>query len=148
MAEDKDSGFDERKKHAPHRESEWGKLPEDHFGYASEEERLKKRGLEDWELVEKMSESQHHIPYWFIALFVLLLVVAVGFTFPLWGNRPDYHRSWFDWGMPGAVVYVTVATFVIYWMVDLRSVRREKKEAAKAKQNGGRDNTKQHADDA
>lgn len=148
MAEDKDTETDSRKDLAPHSESEWGKVPEDHFGYASEEERLRKRGLEDWEMVEKMSESQHHIPYWFIALFVLLIVMAVGFTFPLWGNRPDYHRSWFDWGMPGAVIYVTVATFVIYWIVDLRSVRREKKEAKAKQQGANRDNTKQHSDDA
>lgn len=147
MAEDRDTGMDKRKAFSPHSESEWGKVPENHFGYASEEERLKKRGLEDWELVEKMSESQHHIPYWFIALFVLLLVVAVGFTFPLWGNRPDYHRSWFDWGIPGAVIYVTVATFVIYWIVDLRSVRREKK-GTKVEEEARRANTTQHTDDA
>ena len=33
-------------------ESKWGVERDDHFGYASEEERLAKRGLEDWELVE------------------------------------------------------------------------------------------------
>lgn len=107
----------------------WGELRDDHFGYQSEEERLKKRGLEDWEMVEKIPESQHHIPYWFVLLFVVLLLIAVGFSFPFWGNRPDFHRSWFDWGLPGAVIYVTVAAFAIYWMVDLRAIRHEKKQA-------------------
>lgn len=115
----------------PVEEPGWGELRDDHFGYQSEEERLKKRGLEDWEMVEKIPESQHHIPYWFVLMFVVLLLIAVGFSFPFWGNRPDFHRSWFDWGLPGAVVYVSVAAFAIYWMVDLRHVRQEKKQAAK-----------------
>ena len=120
----------------PTEEAEWGEQRSDHFGYASEEERLRKRGLEDWELVSKIPESQHNIPYWFIALFVLLLVIGVGFNFPYWGNRPDFHRSWFDWGLPAAVVYVTFASFCIYWMVDLRSIRQEKKRRVKEQDEG------------
>lgn len=42
--------------------SQWGKETEGHFGYASDEERMAKRGLEDWELVEKISESQKGVP--------------------------------------------------------------------------------------
>lgn len=136
MANDTSDGADKPRHEIPPpvETPRWGEVRDDHFGYASEEERLKKRGLEDWEMVEKIPESQHHVPYWFIALFILLLVIAVGFSFPFWGNRPDFHRSWFDWGLPAAVVYVTVASFVIYWLVDLRAVRQEKK-AAKAKEN-------------
>lgn len=32
-----------------------GKLRDDHFGYESNDERLEKRGMEDWNLVEKNS---------------------------------------------------------------------------------------------
>ena len=63
----------------------WGKTPEDHFGYESDEQRREKRGLEDWELVEKISESQPGVPPWFIAVIVVVLLVAVGLSFP--GNR-------------------------------------------------------------
>ena len=135
MVKDTVSDTDEQSKTPkPVDEPGWGELRDDHFGYQSEEERLEKRGLEDWEMVEKIPDSQHHIPYWFVALFVLLLVIAVGFSFPFWGNRPDFHRSWFDWGLPGAVIYVTVAAFAIYWMVDLRHIRKEKKLAMQERQ--------------
>src|SRR3569833_2643732 len=47
---------------------EWGQVRNDHYGYDDEAERTTKRGLEDWELVEKMSDtSDHRIPYWFVA---------------------------------------------------------------------------------
>ena len=36
------------------KEAEWGETRNDHFGYSDEEERISKRGLEDWELVEKI----------------------------------------------------------------------------------------------
>ena len=59
----------------PVEETKWGEISSDHLGYDSEEDRLKNRGLEDWELVEKMSEtSDHKIPYWFFAIFVVLLL--------------------------------------------------------------------------
>ena len=38
-------------------ESKWGELRKDNFGYASDKERLEKRGMEDWELVEKIPDS-------------------------------------------------------------------------------------------
>lgn len=112
----------------PTKQPEWGEERGDHFGYASEEERLDKRGLEDWEMVENIPESQGHIPYWFIAVFVVLLLVAIGFNFPFWGDRPGHEREWFNWGLPAAVVYVTVASVIIYWLVDIKYQRAEKKE--------------------
>lgn len=106
----------------------WGETPSDHLGYASESDRMQKRGLEDWEMVEKMSEtSDHKIPYWFFAVFILLLVVAVGLTFPFWGVRPGYERSWFDWGIVAGVAWVTIMAGVIYYIVDYRHQREEKK---------------------
>jgi hypothetical protein len=44
---------------------EWGAQPDDNFGYASEEERRANRGLEDWEMLDQMSDSQPGIFAWF-----------------------------------------------------------------------------------
>lgn len=99
--------------------SEWGKRPDDHFGYSSEEDRLAKRGLEDWELVDKIPESQRNVPVWFIAVIAVVLLVAVGLSFPFWGDRPGYERSWFNWGFVFALVYIAVASTFVYFMVRL-----------------------------
>ncbi len=98
---------------------EWGKIPEDHFGYASEEERLNRRGMEDWELVEKIPESQKHMPKWFIVVVLMVLLMAFGLTMPFWGDRPDAPRPWFTWGHVAAVVYFGIAAGFIYFMVNL-----------------------------
>ena len=100
-------------------DSEWGRSPGDHFGYASEEERLEKRGLEDWELVDKIPESQRNVPIWFVAVILVVLLVAVGLSFPFWGDRPGYERSWFNWGFVIALVYIAVAGTFVYFMVRL-----------------------------
>ncbi len=99
--------------------SEWGKLPEDHFGYASDEERRAKRGLEDWELVEYIPESQKKVPKWFLAVVAVVLLVAIGLSFPFWGDRPGYERSWVNWGFAAAIVYLLVAGTFVYFMVNL-----------------------------
>jgi hypothetical protein len=116
MAEDKDPGA---KSELGTVSGEWGRQPEDHFGYASEEERLAKRGLEDWELVDKIPESQHNVPVWFIAVILVVLLVAIGLSFPFWGDRPGYERSWFNWGFVIALVYIAVAGTFVYFMVRL-----------------------------
>ena len=110
------------------KEPGWGEKSSDNFGYADDEERKDKRGLEDWEMVSSMEESQVGIPYWFIAIFFVLLIVAIGLTFPFWGNRPGYERPWFDWGIPAGVAWVVVMSFIIYYFVDLRHQLAEKKE--------------------
>ena len=99
--------------------SEWGKVPEDHFGYASDEERRNKRGLEDWELTEYMPESQKRVPPWFIAVVAVVLLVAVGLSFPFWGDRPGYEREWVNWGFGAALLYIVVAASFVYFMVNL-----------------------------
>ncbi len=98
---------------------EWGSLPEDHFGYASEKERLDKRGMEDWELVEKIPESQNHMPKWFIVVVLMVLLMAFGLTLPFWGDRPEAPRPWFTWGHVAAVVYFGIAAVFINFMVNL-----------------------------
>jgi NADH:ubiquinone oxidoreductase subunit 5 (subunit L)/multisubunit Na+/H+ antiporter MnhA subunit len=118
----------------PTQESSWGDNPEDNFGYKDNNERLNKRGLEDWEMVEKMGESDVSIPYWFIAIFVVLLLVAIGLTFPFWGNRPGFERPWFDWGIPAGAAWVIAMSFLIYYFVDLRHVFKERKRRKQQEQ--------------
>ena len=100
-------------------ESRWGEETNDHFGYASDEERLAKRGMEDWELVEKIPGSQKGIPYWFTGVVVAVLLVAVGLSFPFWGNRVGYERDWVDWGFVAALFYIAAASALVYFMVQL-----------------------------
>jgi hypothetical protein len=100
-------------------DSHWGKQPGDHFGYASDEERLAKRGMEDWELVEKIPESQKIIPYWFIAVVITVLLVAIGLGFPFWGNRPGVKPEWFNWGFLAAIFYVAAGAVFVYFMTQL-----------------------------
>ena len=100
-------------------EPHWGEIPQDHFGYASEEERLARRGLEDWELVQKIPASQRRVPYWFIAVVVIVLLVAVGLGFPFWGQRPGAKVEWFNWGFVAAIFYVAGAATFVYFMTNL-----------------------------
>jgi hypothetical protein len=104
-------------------ESQWGEHRKDNFGYASDEERLEKRGMEDWELVEKIPESQRNVPYWFMAVVVIVLLVGVGLSFPFWGLRPGVVVKWTDWvkdpGFLGSLVYITVSAIFVYYMVHM-----------------------------
>jgi hypothetical protein len=110
---------DPKKKNLTHVDSQWGEKPQDHFGYASDEERRAKRGLEDWELVETIPESQKKIPYWFLAIIVVVLLVAIALSFPFWGNRPGHEPEWFNWGFVAALFYIAAASALVYFMVQL-----------------------------
>ena len=96
----------------------WGEIPEDNFGYKSDEERKAKRGLEDWELVENISASQKGVPKWFFAVIVAVLLVAIGLSFPFWGDRVGYEREWIDWGFGVALLYLLVFGGFVYFMVN------------------------------
>ncbi len=100
-------------------EPRWGEKTHNHFGYASDEERRSKRGLEDWELVESIPESQKGIPYWFVAIIITVLLVAIGLSFPFWGNRPGQQQDWFNWGFIAALFYIAAASAMVYFMVQL-----------------------------
>jgi hypothetical protein len=100
------------------KDSKWGELPEDNFGYASDEERRAKRGLEDWELVEKIPESQQPVPRWFFGIIIAVVLVAVGLSFPFWGDRPGYEREWINWGFGAALLYIAVFGTFVYFMVN------------------------------
>lgn len=96
----------------------WGEIPEDNFGYSSDEERRAKRGLEDWELVEKIPESQEGVPRWFLGVIVAVLLVAIGLSFPFWGDRPGHEREWINWGFGAALLYLAVFGPFVYFMVN------------------------------
>ena len=99
-------------------QGEWGEIPDSNFGYASEEERKAKRGLEDWELVNSVPDCQERVPPWFYAVIVAVLLVAIGLSFPFWGERPGYEKeSWLDWGFGVAILYLLVFGTFVYYMV-------------------------------
>lgn len=111
----------DRKSDLTNEETQWGELRKDNFGYASNQERLDKRGMEDWELVEKIPESQRNVPYWFMAVVVVVLLIGVGLSFPFWGLRPGVVVKWTDWvkdpGFLGSLVYISVGAAFIYYMI-------------------------------
>ena len=100
------------------KEDKWGELPEDNYGYASTDERRAKRGMEDWEMVENVPKSQKGVPIWFLAVIVAVLLVAIGLSFPFWGDRLGYERAWVDWGFGGAILYLIVFGGFVYFMVN------------------------------
>lgn len=100
-------------------ESKWGETPDDHFGYSSDDERRAKRGMEDWELLESIPESQKGVPKWFIGVVIVVLLVAIGLSFPFWGDRPGYERDWINWGFGIALIYIAVASVFVHFMVRL-----------------------------
>lgn len=115
--------MDQKKSDLPTDNAKWGEVKQDNFGYASDAERLEKRGMEDWELVEKIPESQQNVPYWFMAVVVIVLMVGVGLSFPFWGLRPGVVVKWSDWvtdpGFLGSIVYISVAAVFVWYMVHM-----------------------------
>lgn len=105
----------------------WGELPDNHFGYASDEERRAKRGLEDWELVDSIPDSQKRVPPWFYAVVVAVLLVAIGLSFPFWGERPGYEKeNWIDWGFGAAILYLLVFGTFVHFMVNFYGSKYDK----------------------
>lgn len=100
------------------KDEKWGQVPEDNYGYSSDEERRAKRGLEDWELLESVPRSQKGVPKWFVAVIVAVLLVAIGLSFPFWGDRPGFEREWINWGFGAAILYLAVFGAFVYFMVN------------------------------
>jgi|GEM_PF-2503484 len=100
------------------REEEDAKRMANHFGYASDEERRRKRGLEDWELVDSIPTSQKPVPKWFIAIIVGVVFVSLSLSFPFFGRRAFSVFDWSQWsmGVIGAVVWIIAGSFFIYFM--------------------------------
>ena len=131
---------------------EWGEIPDSNFGYASDEERRAKRGLEDWELVDSVPDCQERVPPWFFAVIVAVLLVAIGLSFPFWGERPGYEKeSWLDWGFGVAILYLIVfGTFVYYMVAYYGSVEAADRDIVKKPESAsgsGSDSNDEQADD-
>jgi len=73
-------------------DNQWGNQPEDNFGYASEEERRAHRGLEDWEMVERMSDPQPGVFPWFRAVIGSVIVGVLLFLLFAYGLDFFIHR--------------------------------------------------------
>lgn len=72
--------------------NDWGARPEDNYGYSSEEERRSNRGLEDWELLDKMSEPQPGVFPWLKTVIGSVIVGVVLFlTFAYGLNYVIHH---------------------------------------------------------
>lgn len=100
-------------------ESKWGKEADNHYGYASDEERRLKRGLEDWELVNSIPTSQKRVPKWFLGIIVAVAFVAISLSFPFFGLRQGHPFNWGGWGFGviAAVVYLSVMGVFVMVMV-------------------------------
>jgi len=123
------------------KDEKWGQVPEDNFGYSSDEERRAKRGLEDWELLESVPRSQKGVPKWFIAVIVAVLLVAIGLSFPFWGNRPGYERDWINWGFGAAILYLAVFGTFVYFMVNKYSPSVDGLESGEDRKENSNDET-------
>jgi len=91
-----------------------------------EKEGRPKKGLEDWEMLQPRDEKPLRIPYWLIVSVAGLFITAVLLTFPFFGEREGYERSWFDSGLLVGVGYGVVILIAIYFLL-----RRSKKSKDK-----------------
>ncbi len=60
-------------------EDHWGEIPDNQFGYTDENERHAKRGLEDRELTESVTTSQHYFPKWLLHFTLISAVCAISY---------------------------------------------------------------------
>jgi hypothetical protein len=66
-------------------DNQWGEQPNDNFGYDTEEERRAHRGLEDWELLEGMSDSEPRLFDWLRTVTGSVIVGVVIFVAVAYG---------------------------------------------------------------
>lgn len=77
------------------------------------------RGMNTDDLLKSVEKDEHRIPKWFIAIIIMVLLVAYGLTLPFWGDRPDSPRPWFTWGHVAAFFYLVIAGGFVYMMTRL-----------------------------
>lgn len=90
------------------------------------EEKPKRRVLEDWEMIQPQEEKPIKIPFWAIILVSSLIIGAVVLTFPFLGVRDGFERPWLDWGLLIGVGYGVASLALIYFF--LRPSKKAKKE--------------------
>jgi len=85
-----------------------------------------RRTLEDWEMLQSREEPPLKVPWWFVAMVIVLLTTSVFLTFPLMGERKGYERPWFDWGLVAGVGYGIVFLVIIYFYMRGKKKARDK----------------------
>jgi len=80
-----------------------------------------KIGMTDEEIIASGSglESKDRVPKWFLAIIVVVVLVAYGLTVPFWGDRVDSPRPWFTWGHLAALAYILVFGGFVYVMTTM-----------------------------
>ena len=81
----------------------------------------KHKGMSDDEIIAsgKGLESSNRVPKWFIAIVVVVVLMAFGLTIPFWGDRADSPREWFNWGHLAALAYMIVFGGFVYFMTTM-----------------------------
>jgi len=81
----------------------------------------KKAGMSDAEIQASGSglESSKRVPKWFVAIIIVVLLIAYGLTVPFWGDRADSPREWFNWGHLAALAYIIVFGGFVYFMTTM-----------------------------
>jgi len=80
-----------------------------------------KHGMSDAEIIASGAglEPSKRVPRWFIAIVVVMVLIAYGLTLPFWGDRVDAPRPWFTWGHVAAFAYIVVFGGFVYAMTML-----------------------------
>jgi len=80
-----------------------------------------KAGMSDEEIIGSGVglESSKRVPKWFIAIIVVVVLIAYALTLPFWGDRVDSPRPWFTWGHVGALAYILVFGGFVYIMTTM-----------------------------
>jgi len=81
----------------------------------------RKTGMSDEEIIASGAglESSKRVPKWFIAIIVVVILVAYGLTVPFWGDRAGSPRDWFTWGHLAAFAYIIVFGGFVYFMTTM-----------------------------
>ena len=89
-------------------------------------------------MVESFPSHQRGVPKWFMAVIAFVLLIAIGLSFPFWGDRPGFERAWFDWGFVLALVYLLVAGSFVYAMVRFYTPSKEDEAQYREQQEASR----------
>ena len=113
---------------------QWGKLPADHFGYASHAQRRAKRGLEEWEMVnDHLCEHSGNINngrWTRITLIVSTLATVLLYLYGVEIN-PPHSQEWFVGAYREEVFVAVFFCVLLYTSMLLKLIFENKKEGSK-----------------
>ena len=87
-------------------------------GQYRKKEKTERLGMTDQEVIDSGSglESKHRVPKWFLAVLIVLVLIAYALNLPFWGDRVDNPRPWLTWGHLAALLYMLVFGGFVYLM--------------------------------